>query len=420
DIILTNNGFRCINLGIKQPLANILAAVQEHGADAVGMSGLLVKSTVVMRENLEEMTRETLKVPVILGGAALTRAYVEDDCAKAYGSGQVAYARDAFDGLGLMNKVVAGTFDAEMAERKPATKRKHRTLDHATGAAPIRPIDVEEVRLNRAELQKGVSVPEPPFWGPRVIEHVPVKALLPYLNDNMLYQFHWGYKKNGKKLDEFLNWARKDLRPILVDLVRESEEEKIFAPQAVYGYFKAAGEGNDLVLFDEDGTREVCRFALPRQAKAGGVCIADFVRDIGDEERDVIGLQVVTVGQHASEVAREWFAEDRYQDYVRLHGLGVELAEAMAEYVHTTIRAELGFAHQDARQMHDLLKQGYRGSRYSFGYPACPNLADQVPMLDLLQASRIGIELSDEWQLHPEQSTSAIVLHHPQARYFNV
>ena len=426
DIILTNNGYKVVNLGIKQPLASILEATAAHRADAIGMSGLLVKSTVIMRENLEEMHRQGLHTPVLLGGAALTRAYVEDDCFKAYGERPVAYARDAFDGLMLMEKAVAGTFGAYVAERvEKATqrsKKKPRTLEFMNGAATpaLRPVEVEEIRLKRHELSRGVAVPVPPFWGARTIERVPVKALLPYLNDQMLYQFHWGYEKQGRKLAEFLAWAQKELRPVLAGLVAEAEHEQVFAPQAAYGYFKAAGEGNDIVLFDEAGRKEIARFALPRQRKEDGVCIADFLRDVDEPERDVLGLQVVTVGQRASEVAREWFAADRYQDYVRLHGLGVELAEALAEYVHARIRAELGFGHDDARDMRELLKQGYRGSRYSFGYPACPNLADQATLLKLLYASSIGIELSDEDQLWPEQSTSAIVLHHPQARYFGV
>ncbi len=405
---------------------SILEAATEHKADAVGMSGLLVKSTVIMRENLEEMRRQGLRTPVLLGGAALTRAYVEDDCWKAYGEGPVAYARDAFDGLMLMDKAVTGGFEGHVAERagKAAGRsaKKPRTLGYADGAASVaaRPVELEEIRLRRHELTAAIAVPEPPFWGARVIENVPVKALLPYLNEQMLYQFHWGYEKQGRRLEEFLAWAQKELRPVLSGLVAEASEENIFSPQAAYGYFKASGEGNDIVLFDEGGTTELVRFGLPRQRKEGGLSVADFLRDIDEAERDVIGLQVVTVGQRASEAAREWFAADRYQDYVRLHGLGVELAEALAEYVHARIRAELGFGHEDARDMRQLLKQGYRGSRYSFGYPACPNLADQAPLLELLGASRIGIELSDEDQLWPEQSTSAIVIHHPQARYFNV
>jgi 5-methyltetrahydrofolate--homocysteine methyltransferase len=422
DIILTNNGYKVVNLGIKQPLQVILDAVAANRAHAVGMSGLLVKSTVIMRENLEEMARQELGLPVLLGGAALTRAYVEEDCFKAYGEAPVAYARDAFDGLALMDRVMTGTFAAfcrERAEQGARRSRKRPRLEAVDSSpVPLRPVEHEEIRLRRAELSREVPVPIPPFLGPQVIEAVPVKALLPYLNEQMLYQFHWGYEKQGRRPEEFLRWAQKELRPVLADLVAKAEDEAIFAPQAAYGYFRAAGEGNDLVLFDDGGSRELARFSLPRQPKEGGLCIADFLRDIGEPERDVIGLQVVTVGQRASEVARAWFADNRYQDYVRLHGLGVELAEALAEYVHARIRAELGFGHEDARSMRDLLKQGYRGSRYSFGYPACPNLAHQAPLLELLGAGRIGIELGEEWQLWPEQSTSAIVLHHPQARYF--
>jgi len=264
-------------------------------------------------------------------------------------------------------------------------------------------------------------VPEPPFFGPRLLEDVPVKALLPYLNENMLFQFHWGYKKDGRSLDDFLTWAAKELRPILARLVEEAERERVFLPQAAYGFWPAAADGNDVILFcPDDPEKQLARFALPRQKKENGLCIADFLRDVSDAERDVLGLQVVTVGQRASDVARDWFAANRYNDYVRLHGLGVELAEALAEYVHKRIRADLGFAHLDERDRMRLIKQGYRGSRYSFGYPACPNLADQETLLTLLDAKRIGIELGEEDQLWPEQSTSAIVLHHPQARYFNV
>ncbi len=430
DIILTNNGYKVVNLGIKQPLNAILDAYQEHKAQAIGMSGLLVKSTVIMKDNLEEMQRQGIAVPVVLGGAALTRAFVEDDCFAAYGEGPVAYARDAFDGLKLMDQIAGGSFEdelaAERAKRSGQKKRKkHRTYElsqvDAEAELAARPIDLEETRLRRHELGTGVEVPAPPFWGPKVIEHVAPKALVPYLNENMLYQFHWGYKKDGRTLSEFAAWAQKELRPILADLLAETSEQEVFAPQAVYGYWPAAGEGNDVVLFDPaDASREIGRFKLPRQKKEGGLCIADFLKDVDAGERDVLGMQVVTVGQHASEVARQWFAKDRYNDYVRLHGLGVELAEALAEYVHKRIRADLGFAHEDAREAEALIKQGYRGSRYSFGYPACPNMADQHLLLDLLAAARIGLEMSEGDQLHPEQSTSAIVLHHPQARYFNV
>ncbi|HVH77393.1 MAG TPA: methionine synthase [Stellaceae bacterium] len=425
DIILTNNGYRVVNLGIKQPLAAILDAVETHRADAIGMSGLLVKSTVVMRENLQEMSRLALGIPVMLGGAALTRRYVEEDCVAAYAAGRVAYAKDAFDGLALMDKVTTGRFDEHLAEvqQKAAAKGSinKRKLGRAADERPLRPVDLEEIRLRRGELNRGVAVPRPPFWGPRIVERVPVKAVAAYLNERMLYQFQWGYRKDGRSLEEYKDWAKGELRPVLARLLDRAIREEILMPKAAYGYWPCAAEGNDVVLFDPDnGGGEVARFAFPRQNRAGGLCIADFFRDVDAGERDVIGLQVVTVGARASEVARAWFAQDKYQDYLYLHGLSVEMAEALAEYAHKRIRGEWGFAAEEARDTEAMLAQGYRGSRYSFGYPACPNLADQKRLLELLGAEAIGITLSEEDQLDPEQSTSAIVVHHPQAKYFSV
>ncbi|WP_338664462.1 methionine synthase [Pararoseomonas sp. SCSIO 73927] len=421
DIILTNNGYRVVNLGIKVPLADMVAAAKEHRAHAIGMSGLLVKSTVVMRENLEEMTRIGLDIPVMLGGAALTRNYVEDDCVKAYASGRVAYARDAFDGLHLMDKVVGNGFDDYLAalqtKRVDKSRKERRTLGTAD-ARGFAPVDVAYAQARRRRLATETQAPTPPFWGARVIEAAP-KAVVPFINERSLYQFQWGFRKQGRSLDDFLGWAKQELRPVLQRMLRITAEQEILRPQAIYGYWKCAGQGNDLILFEEDGVTEAVRFNLPRQPKEDGDCIADLVTDIEDG-RDVIGLQVVTVGQKASDIAREWFEDNRYQDYLYLHGLSVEMAEAMAEYVHKRIRAELGFAGEDDRDMDRMLQQGYRGGRYSFGYPACPRLEDQVPLLRLLGADRIGVSISDEWQLHPEQSTSAIVLHHPRAKYFMV
>jgi 5-methyltetrahydrofolate--homocysteine methyltransferase len=246
------------------------------------------------------------------------------------------------------------------------------------------------------------------------------RALVPFINERSLYQFQWGFRKAGRSLEDFLGWAKQELRPVLKRMLALTDERKILKPQAIYGYWKCAGQGNDLILFEQDGITEAARFTLPRQPKEDGDCIADMVRDIDDEQRDVIGLQVVTMGQQASDVAREWFEDNRYQDYLYLHGLSVEMAEALAEYVHKRIRAELGYASEDERDIEKMLSQGYRGGRYSFGYPACPRLEDQEPLLKLLGAERIGVDLSDEHQLHPEQSTSAIVLHHPKAKYFTV
>ncbi len=420
DIILTNNGYRVVNIGIKQPVGEIIKAAREYKADAVGMSGLLVKSTVIMRENLEEMTREGLDVPVLLGGAALTRKYVEEDCRVAYGSGRVAYARDAFDGLDLMAKVAGGGFDSHVSARAANPTGNSKRLGQPTEASATRPVDWDEVNLRRAELHKDVAVPTPPFWGARVIEKLALQNLVPFLNDTMLYQFHWGYKKQGRSIDEFKAWAAKELRPLAMNMLKRCEQENILQGQAVYGYWAAAADGDSVVLFEQDGTTECARFAFPRQAKDGGLCIADFFRPVESGQRDVIALQVVTMGRHATEVAQEWFQANHYQDYLYLHGLSVEMAEAAAEYVHKRIRAELGFAAEDAAQMDKLLKQDYRGSRFSFGYPACPNVEDQKQLLALLGADRIGVTLSDEFQLEPEQSTSAIVTLHPQAKYFTV
>jgi hypothetical protein len=314
-----------------------------------------VKSTVVMRENLEEMSRQGLEVPVLLGGAALTRNYVEDDCVRAYASGRVAYARDAFDGLHLMDKVTGNGFDdylaAVQAKRSGKARNEKRTLGTATRAAS-RPVDVNYAQERRRRVTADEPVPTAPFWGARVIEAAP-KAVVPFINERSLYQFQWGFRKAGRSLEDFIGWAKQELRPVLKRMLALAEEQQVLRPQAIYGYWKCAGQGNDLVLFEQDGITEACRFTLPRQPKQDGDCIADFVRDIedGPERRDVIGLQVVTVGQKASDMAREWFEDNRYQDYLYLHGLSVEMAEAMAEYVHKRIRAEWGFGAEDDRDM---------------------------------------------------------------------
>ncbi len=432
DIILTNNGFKVYNLGIKQPIDLILKAVEEVKPDAIGLSGLLVKSTVVMRENLADLTTRGIDIPVLLGGAALTRAYVEEDCVEAYGAGRVAYAQDAFDGLDLMNKIAGGEFDSHLEEIK---KRKHNRPANAKAkqrwsqneeagqkliGVEMRPVEWEAINLKRAELAKQVEVPTPPFWGAKIVDAIPVKALIPYLNEQMLFTFHWGFKKAGRTLDEYWKWVETDVKPILKKLLDECEREDILQPKAAYGFFKCASKGNSLLIFDDSGKKQVGQLDLPRQGKEGGICVADFFRDVDAGERDVLAMQVVTAGQKVADVAREWFAENRYQDYLYLHGLGVEMAESSAEYIHKKIRSELGFGHEDDRDVKKMLKQGYRGSRYSFGYPACPRLEDQALLMSLLGAERIGIELSEEFQLHPEQSTSAIVVHHPQAKYFNI
>ena len=441
DIILTNNGYSVVNLGIKQPIANILEAAEKHNADCVGMSGLLVKSTAIMRENLQEMSRQNLEIPVLLGGAALTRAYVETDCHDAYDCGRVAYARDAFDGLTLMEAVAEDRFDEVVTttrqKRAPAdgalAKAKTEiSADALTGgdgppcqpqpsAIDLPPAEWEPIRKRRAQYAEEAAVPAPPFWGATTIDRLSPRDLRPYINTHTLYQLHWGFKKQGRTFQQFRAWAKKELSPLLDDLIARCETDDIMVPSAAYGFWRAVGEGDSVVLLDNGtGSREIGRFTLPRQPSGERLCISDFLRDADSGETDVIGLQVVTIGERASEVEREWFAADRYRDYLFLHGLGVEMAEAMAEYTHKRIREELGFGHKDARDMNKLIKQGYQGARYSFGFPACPNLEDQAQLLELLGADRIGVNLGEEWQLHPEQSTSAVVLHHPRACYFTV
>jgi 5-methyltetrahydrofolate--homocysteine methyltransferase len=423
DIILTNNGYRVYNLGIKQPIERILEVAREHQPHVIGMSGLLVKSTVIMRENLEEMQRRGLAIPVILGGAALTRSYVEADCRKAY-SGAVYYAQDAFEGLEALQRILRAEAAPEARERRSSgpSAAERALAAVAELVSPFqdgRPAPTDVAAVDRARIRRDQTIPTPPFLGARVIEGISLQALVPYINEVTLFQFQWGYRRKGKPVKEYERFIEKDVRPILFELARRCEKERILEPKAVYGFWRCVPEGNVLALLHpEDESRVVARFAFPRQRGKKGLCIADFFSANG--QPDVVALQLVTVGSRASDVAREWFAADRYQDYLHLHGLSVEAAEGLAEWIHKQIRAELGLACEDAREMRMLFKQGYRGSRYSFGYPACPNLADQAILLDLLGGARIGVSLSEGDQLWPEQSTSALVCHHPDAKYFTI
>jgi 5-methyltetrahydrofolate--homocysteine methyltransferase len=442
DIILTNNGYTVFNLGIKQPIQHILDVAHEHQPDAIGMSGLLVKSTVVMRENLEEMNRRNVSTPVILGGAALTRKYVEHDLRSIY-AGALYYAKDAFEGLEVVEKVVSGAPKPLVRKLSDAAQmeRPEFASARAVACAPVRSAvgaavealgsavpaalngrhapepDENGAARNGSPLE--LTHPTPPFLGPRVIESISLQSVFPYVNEITLFQFQWGYRRKGKAQSDYKRFIDKEVRPILNELGRKCAKEKILEPKAAYGYWRCVPEGETLVLLKPgDDSSEVARFTFPRQRGKKNLCITDYFRR--DGEPDVVALQVVTIGQRASDVAREWFAADRYQDYLHLHGFSVEAAEGLAEYIHKQIRAELGIAHEDAREMRELFKQGYRGSRFSFGYPACPNLEDQDKLLALLQADKLGIKLSDEFQLWPEQSTSALVCHHPGAKYFTI
>ncbi len=414
DIILTNNGYKVFNLGIKQPINAIIDEFEKQKADAIGMSGLLVKSTLVMKENLEILNERSLGPSIILGGAALTRNYVEHDLRGIY-KGPVAYAKDAFEGLHLMDKLMAGeSIGADFRQRPPIAAAPKATAATATAVLP-----------KRSAVRTDVPIPRPPFWGSRVIEHVPLKAVMPYLNEVMLFQVQWQYKKSGRPQEQYDRYVDAEVRPILAELAQTCIKEKILNPQAVYGYWPCNSDGDDLIIFDPVAAgapagREIQRFTFPRQRKEPFWCLPDFFRPIESGQRDVVAFSIVTVGRKATEVAQEWFKANRYQDYLHLHGLSVESAEALAEYLHKQVRMELGIAGDDARDVKKLFQQGYQGSRYSFGYPACPNLEDQAKLWPLLEPGRINVALSDEFQLDPEQSTSAMVVHHPEARYFNV
>ena len=417
DIILTNNGYTVYNLGIKQPIQHILDVAQEHQPDAIGMSGLLVKSTVIMRENLEEMNARGVNIPVLLGGAALNRRYVEGDCRKKY-DGSLYYARDAFDALDIMARIASGETRPEPVEFEER-KKKIKASPKVAVIDPDQPAKDDALAEGNA-LSREITYPSAPFLGARIVEDINLQSVTPFINERTLFQFQWGYRRKGMGKEEYDKFIEQEVRPKYFDLLKQCSKEKILLPKAVYGFWKCVPEGNTLrLLHPEDESREVASFAFPRQIGKKSRCLSDYFH-MHNGEPDVIGLQAVTVGQQATEVALEWFGQDRYKDYLHLHGLSVEAAEGLAEYTHTQVRSDLGLASEDAREKRALLAQGYRGARFSFGYPACPNLSDQEQLLELLGADRIGLKLGDEDQLWPEQSTSAIVCHHPEARYFTI
>ncbi|WP_406388854.1 methionine synthase [Streptomyces sp. NBC_00887] len=414
DIILSNNGYNVVNLGIKQPVAAILDAAEEHRADVIGMSGLLVKSTVIMKENLEELNQRRMAAdyPVILGGAALTRAYVEQDLHEIY-EGEVRYARDAFEGLRLMDALIAvkrGVPGATLPELKQRRVPKRDT------AVP----EVEEPEEGvRSDVSVTNPVPEPPFWGTRVVKGIQLKEYASWLDEGALFKGQWGLKQaragDGPTYEELVETEG---RPHLRGWLDKLHTENLLEAAVVYGYFPCVSKGDDLILLHEDGS-ERTRFTFPRQRRGRRLCLADFFRPEESGETDVIGLQVVTVGSKIGGATAELFEANSYRDYLELHGLSVQLAEALAEYWHARVRSELGFAGEDPSDVEDMFALKYRGARFSLGYGACPDLEDRAKIAALLEPERIGVKLSEEFQLHPEQSTDAIVIHHPEAKYFN-
>ncbi len=487
DIILTNNGYKVVNLGIKQPIDDILRSWEETKADAIGMSGLLVKSTLVMRDNLELMNERGIKVPVILGGAALNRRYVDNDLIPLY-NGELFYARDAFDGLHAMDELTSLKSGVESLESKAAAANRSEPGAIATGSnadqsSSIETVtDTEDLVGEDAKLGKAAArvstrsagdtthttrsdvaviddIPKAPFYGSKVVEITDLTKVFEFINETALFKGQWQYKQGRKSAEEYQAILNETVYPKFAEIKANAIREKLLEAKLVYGYFPCQSSGNDLIIYQDDEKTERMRFTFPRQPVgqrgSKNLCLADYFalversadtpvrmdaasaskrhpdEDQADEDisladksvrapMDVVAFQLVTMGRKASEHSAKLFKADNYTEYLLFHGLSVESAEALAEMWHKRIREELGIAGADAPELTKLFHQGYQGSRYSFGYPACPNIEDQTKLFELLDPGRIGVELTDEFMLDPEQSTSAIILHHPEAKYFNI
>lgn len=403
DIILTNNGYQVYNLGIKCEIETMIQKALEVKADAIGMSGLLVKSTVVMKENLEELQRRGLRLPVLLGGAALTRSYVEEICAPLYDA-PVIYCTDAFEGLTTMARIKEG----QMEKPAPRPLRSRSTAGLTTAAPAAEPV------------AQDVAIPAPPFWGDRIVTGISLEDVFSHLTEHVLFRGRWGYRRGKLSAEEYQLLLDRQVIPEFNALKARIKAEQLLTPQVVYGYYPCNSDGDELIIYHPEEGREWQRFAFPRQRTAPHRCIADYFRPAASGQRDLIALQVVTVGQRASEIAQQLYASNAYKEYLLFHGLSVESAEALAELWHRRVREELGIAGEDGSSMEEFVVQKYRGSRYSFGYPACPEMAENRKLFAILRPERIGVTLTEEDQMVPEQTTSAFIVHHPQAKYFNV
>ncbi|MGD0705273.1 MAG: methionine synthase [Trebonia sp.] len=433
DIILSNNGYEVVNIGIKQPVSAIIAAAEENSADVIGMSGLLVKSTVVMRDNLAELNTRGLagRWPVILGGAALTRSYVEQDLATLF-KGEVRYARDAFEGLRLMEAAMAvkrgvpGASLPALRQRRVSARPDPRAAAQtpsaaADGAEGSLTAEVPaQARVRSAAVAVDNRVPEPPFWGTRIVKGLPLAEYGAYLDERATFMGQWGLKPSRKAGGpSYEELVETEGRPRLRMWLERAQTQGLLQAAVVYGYFRCVSDGNDLIVLSEAG-QEQERFTFPRQQRDDRLCLADYFRPAASGETDVVAFQLATMGPAVSEATAELFGKNAYREYLELHGLSVQLTEALAEYWHVRVRQELGISAADPSELDGFFSVKYQGARYSIGYPACPDLADRAKIARLLQPERIGVELSEEMQLHPEQSTDAIVIHHPAARYFSV
>jgi len=441
DIILTNNGYKVINLGIKQPIDNILQAQEEHKADAIGMSGLLVKSTLIMKDNLDLMNERGITVPVILGGAALTRRYVDEDLKSIY-KGSLYYAGDAFAGLHTMDRLVGNGSAEQGAEARPLGRASEEEAGATSGEIDdaedlvgeeqklgirksLKPRGIAKVpgdttHTTRSAVSQDVVIPKAPFYGSRVVADISLDDVFAFVNETALFKGQWQFKQGKTAPEIYEALVREKVRPIFEELKERSKREQLLQPRAVYGYFPAQSSGNDLIIYNDDQKTERMRFTFPRQPAGKNLCLTDFFASKESGRMDVVAFHLVTMGSRATEHAQELFKSDNYAEYLYFHGLSVEGAEALAELWHKRIREELGIAGDDATDIRKLFQQRYQGSRFSFGYPACPNLEDQAKLFALLEPARIGVELTEEFQLDPEQSTSAVIVHHPEAKYFSI
>ncbi len=422
DIILTNNGYTVHNIGIKQSVQQIVDAWRETKADSIGMSGLLVKSVAIMEDNLHVLNELDIRVPVILGGAALTRFHAEKRLRDIY-EGPLYYGKDAFDGLRICDHIASGTLDAidtEIEARLEKRAAAEATVAAGRSASRDRGECVATVEAPAA-LTVLEEIPAAPFLGSRLVESVPLDEVFAYVNRTALFRGQWGLKRGSMSPEDYEKHLAEHAVPVFDRLKQQCKTERILKPQVVYGWWPANSDGDDLVIFDaEDHDREIARFSFPRQTARQRRCLSDYFRPVGSGERDVVGMQCVTMGEEVSRRAKTLFEADRYADYLYLHGFGVECAEALAELWHKRMRAELGIGHEDDPSIPRLFSQNYRGCRYSFGYPACPEMSDQETLFRLLQPERIGCRLTENWQIDPEQSTSALIMHHPDAVYFAV
>jgi len=405
DIILSNNGFKVYNLGIKCEIETMLQKAREVEADAIGMSGLLVKSTIVMKENLQEMQRRNIQIPVLLGGAALTRDYVATVCQPII-SASVIYCSDAFEGLKTMELIKSGKLAT--GEKTTIPKVQFKKLDLAS------PQKVHE------KIDHNIAIPKPPFWGNRIVTDIDLDDVLSFLNEPVLFRGRWGYRRGKLSKAEYEQLLQNEVRPAFELLKKQCHDKKLLAPAVVYGYYPCNSSGNDVILYHPDSDKETLRFTFPRQQRQPFRCIADYFLPINSRQKDVIVLQVVTMGQTASEESKRLFESDLYKNYLLFHGLSVESAEALAEYWHLKVRRELDIITENGVNIQDFVEQKYHGSRYSFGYPACPDLSENRKIFNLLQPERIGVTLTEQDQMVPEQTTSAFIVHFPQAKYFSI